>query len=257
MVEDFFRQLSFPKFWFFLAVMNLTRYYLIAGLIYFSVWKGYFNPFHWRAHNPAGFDSKNIPKEILLSFVTLTTSPLAAAFVLKFKPQFFQVYYDISEYGIAWYLGSFGLCLVLHDTWFYWVHRLLHTPRLFKLMHKRHHDFHYPSPFAGLALDYGEAVVHSFFLAVLTFFIPLHIHVIMAIFVFLSVTSIYGHMGFDIFKPRKSQWGISKVLCLSPNVHGNHHLQYKGNFALYFKTWDYLMGTSIGGIQQGTRSKNV
>ena len=29
--------------------------------------------------------------------------------------------------------------LVAHDTWFYWTHRAMHHPRLFKLFHRTHH----------------------------------------------------------------------------------------------------------------------
>ncbi|MBK8965540.1 MAG: hypothetical protein IPM36_02440 [Lewinellaceae bacterium] len=40
------------------------------------------------------------------------------------------VYTDISEYGIPYLIFSVVLILFLHDTYFYWMHRLMHHPEV-------------------------------------------------------------------------------------------------------------------------------
>lgn len=47
---------------------------------------------------------------------------------------------------MAWQIGLFFL---IEDTVHYWMHRALHTPKLYKMIHKVHHEF--PAPFGLVA----------------------------------------------------------------------------------------------------------
>ncbi|RJE16731.1 C-4 methylsterol oxidase, partial [Aspergillus sclerotialis] len=51
---------------------------------------------------------------------------------------------------MAWQIALF---FVLEDAWHYWFHRVLHLPRLYKMIHKLHHQ--YSAPF-GLAAEYAS-----------------------------------------------------------------------------------------------------
>ena len=44
-------------------------------------------------------------------------------------------------------------CLVVEDTWHYFVHRLLHHKRIYKYVHKVHH--HFQAPF-GMVAEYAH-----------------------------------------------------------------------------------------------------
>ncbi len=46
-------------------------------------------------------------------------------------------------------------CLVIEDTWHYFVHQLLHHRRLYKYVHKIHHNFQ--APF-GMVAEYAHPV---------------------------------------------------------------------------------------------------
>ena len=45
--------------------------------------------------------------------------------------------------GIASLIGTVVLLDVLHDTWFYWTHRLLHMKVLYRRVHYMHHESRY------------------------------------------------------------------------------------------------------------------
>lgn len=66
--------------------------------------------------------------------------------------------------------GQVGLeilaCMVVEDTLFYWIHRLLHHPRLYKHIHKKHHMFRNS---IGLAAEYAHPVE-----GVLAFLLPFY-----------------------------------------------------------------------------------
>ena len=84
------------------------------------------------------------------------------------------LYSDLSAYGY-WYVPvSVFLYLFLHDTFFYWTHRLMHHPRLFATMHKTHHMSNNPTPWAAFSFHPWESILTAFFLPLLVFVIPLH-----------------------------------------------------------------------------------
>ena len=47
------------------------------------------------------------------------------------------------------------MCAVIEDTWHYWVHRLMHDRKLYKYVHKVHHNFQ--APF-GMVAEYAHPV---------------------------------------------------------------------------------------------------
>ena len=50
----------------------------------------------------------------------------------------------LSAYGagdLPLLVAQLCLCLFITDTWFYFTHRLMHTPMLYRRVHKYHHEF--------------------------------------------------------------------------------------------------------------------
>ena len=57
--------------------------------------------------------------------------------------------------------ASIGIAIVVHDTWFYWTHRLMHHRRLFKLFHRVHHESTNPTPWAAYCFAPLEAMAQA------------------------------------------------------------------------------------------------
>ena len=83
-------------------------------------------------------------------------------------------YEDTGKYGIAYLILAFPLMIIMHDTYFYWVHRLMHLPGIFKWFHLVHHKSTNPSPWAAYAFHPLEAIVESLIFVVFLFTIPVH-----------------------------------------------------------------------------------
>jgi len=49
--------------------------------------------------------------------------------------------------------------MIVEDTSFYWLHRLFHTPRFYKLIHKKHHEF---INTVGIASEYAHPLEFAF-----------------------------------------------------------------------------------------------
>jgi sterol desaturase/sphingolipid hydroxylase (fatty acid hydroxylase superfamily) len=60
-------------------------------------------------------------------------------------------------------LIQFALCILIHDTAFYWTHRMLHTPLLYRTVHKRHHTFTINHPIAVEHAHVAESLVANLF----------------------------------------------------------------------------------------------
>jgi lathosterol oxidase len=73
------------------------------------------------------------------------------------KHHFTLVYYPANKYGWPYYIISIVLMIALHDTYYYWTHRLLHWKKIFRYVHKVHHLSLNPTPFSAYALHPVEA----------------------------------------------------------------------------------------------------
>ena len=163
-----------------------------------------------------------------------------------FRP---RVYRSIDEYGWGWYAASIVIAVFVHDAYFYWTHRLLHHPRLFRRFHRTHHLSHNPTPWAAYSFSAGEAVVQAGIGPLLVYTLPMHYSAFVA-FMTLQITfNVFGHCGYEIL-PR---WFLRSPLGMFMNTvthHAMHHEKVHANYGLYFNIWDRLMGTNHAEYEQ-------
>jgi sterol desaturase/sphingolipid hydroxylase (fatty acid hydroxylase superfamily) len=156
-----------------------------------------------------------------------------------------RIYTSVSAIDWLWMPASLALYLVLHDTWFYWTHRFMHTPWGFRVMHKVHHDSRPPTAWAAMAFHPWEALTGAFLIPALTFFIPIHVAVLGLVMAVMSLFGVTNHMGWELF-PRPLINGPFGKLVITASHHQRHHRDYLCNFGLYFRVWDQLCGTDRG-----------
>ena len=96
------------------------------------------------------------------SMITLAIFSMVGVLVIA-SPlhQFNLVYDEIATYGWGYWGLSIVLMIFLHDTYFYWMHRFMHHPKLFKYFHLIHHKSTNPSPWAAYAFHPLEAVIEA------------------------------------------------------------------------------------------------
>ena len=156
-----------------------------------------------------------------------------------------QIYTDASAHPL-WYLPlSLLLYLALHDSWFYWTHRLFHRPRWFQLAHAVHHDSRPPTAWAAMSFHPIEAISGAIVIPLLVLAIPVHIAILGMILLIMTIMGVTNHMGWEIF-PRWLVQGRLGGGLITATHHGQHHANYRGNYGLYFRFWDKVCGTDIG-----------
>ena len=138
-------------------------------------------------------------REILHSSISSIMLAITAILALsdKLRP-YTLIYADIHDYPLIWVPVSLLLALVVHDTYFYWMHRILHHKKLFKLTHLVHHKSTNPSPWTSYSFHFLEAIAEGGVMIVLVFVMPLH-PLTLGLFALSSfVINVYGHLGYEI-----------------------------------------------------------
>ena len=156
-----------------------------------------------------------------------------------------RIYTDIDAYPLWWMPLSLLVYLFLHDTWFYWTHRAMHWPPLFKRMHAVHHASRPPTAWAAMSFHPSESVTGAIVIPALVFLIPIHVGVLLGVLTIMTVMGVTNHMGWEIFPRRIVHGSLGKGL-ITASHHELHHQKYKCNYGLYFRFWDHLCGTDRG-----------
>jgi sterol desaturase/sphingolipid hydroxylase (fatty acid hydroxylase superfamily) len=147
-----------------------------------------------------------------------------------------------ASWGPLWFWTSLVLMIVVHDAYFYWAHRLMHDPRLFRRFHRRHHLSHNPSPFTAYSFDLAEAAVMGAFVPLWVFVVPTPWPAVGLFVLHQIVRNTLGHSGYEIMPARRDGRPLADWLTTTTH-HDLHHSQARWNYGLYFTWWDRWMGT--------------
>lgn len=141
--------------------------------------------------------------------------------------------------------------LILLPIWsafhFYWVHRLLHVPFLYKRVHALHHRNVNIGPWSGLSM---HPIEHLLYLSSLLIHcvIPSHpIHLYFHV-IYLAPGAAMTHTGYEdlLIKDKRK-------LALGTFYHQLHHRYYECNYGNQEMPWDRWFGTFHDGSDKGTK----
>jgi Delta7-sterol 5-desaturase len=220
------------------------RYVVVAGIFFLVFYVFGKRKWLYRKIQPVLPANKDLIREFLYS--TFTTVMFTGIGFLILHPKLLRpytlVYREFSEYGPVYFILSLVLLLITHDTYFYWTHRAMHSKWSMKYVHRVHHQSTNPSPWAAFAFHPLEAIGEAGILLVAVFLFPVHMITIMAFMFFMTVYSVYGHLGWELYPKNFHRTWIGKWVNTSVN-HNLHHKRFDGNYGLYFLFWDRVMGT--------------
>ena len=228
-----------------LTAIIAIRFLFISGLFYWLLWGRSADKVGairlMQAEPAPGGVKQELGWSLLSSFIY--AAPAAVVFEL-WKTGDTAVYMDISAYPL-WYLPvSVLLYLFLHDTYFYWTHRLMHLKRLFPLMHRVHHMSRPPTPWAAFSFHPYESVLGAIFMPALALLLPIHISGILFILTLMTFAAVLNHSGYEILPKWWLRGWPGKTLITAAH-HDLHHKHFNCNYALYFRVWDKLMKTDV------------
>lgn len=218
------------------------RYFVAAGAV-FAVTYLLAGPLAGRKIRSSSPRRKQMLREVGASIRTSAIFALGGVVsVIGSDAGIMKAYADPAAFGWGYFFFSLATLIVLHDAWFYWTHRMIHDPRLFRGWHRLHHKSHNPSPWTAYSFNTGEAAVNAAFMPAILLFLPAS-H--LAVFIFLAhmiLRNAVGHSGYELYPARRSGRPLFDWMTTTTH-HDLHHAQAGWNYGLYFTWWDRLCGT--------------
>jgi len=126
---------------------------------------------------------------------------------------------------------------------FYWTHRLLHHPKIYPYIHKKHHEYGITISIAAeyahpLEWVFGNLVPSAMGAKLLGGNVHMATYIMWGFIRIMETVD--GHSGYEF------SWSPYRLLPLSgsSNYHNFHHYFNSGNYSSFFSIWDTLCGTN-------------
>jgi ring-1,2-phenylacetyl-CoA epoxidase subunit PaaE len=181
----------------------------------------------------------------LLSFIGSTVFMFV---LLALKDNGLTKFY-VTEGKPGWYEGlTVILMLIISDTWFYWSHRAMHHPSIYKYVHALHHKSLDVNPYTSTSFHVIEAIWLTVWILPLVLIMPISMTALGIMQVLGTFNNLKSHLGYELF-PKFFKIPPFNMLVTATN-HSLHHTQYNGNYGLFFRFWDIACGTELNVTNQ-------
>ncbi len=250
--------LTDPKFFFLACLLIFAvvvfRYFLMAGLFWLLFYKLKLRALSARQIYKV-LPLKSMQQfEIKWSIMTSAIFAVSGALLgLMWQLGWTKIYLHFNQFTWIYFFVSLVIYSFVHEIYFYWTHRWLHLPQVFKKFHAVHHQSLTPSPWASFSFHPVESIIQALALPLFVLFIPIHPVALLIYLTLMSLSAVTNHLGFEIL-PEGSENGMGRWL-ISGVHHTMHHKYYRANFGLFYTFCDHLFKTEHANFAQ--EYKNV
>lgn len=175
--------------------------------------------------------------EFKWSLISVIIQSLVFYSIFILKKEMFMSSLTSDEYMLS-VLGYF----VIYDFSFYWIHRWLHQPWMYKNIHITHHRSLNPTPWASYSFHPVEAILNLLYYYVYVLIFPTNLWLFVFLVVLTDLGNLAGHLGYDFF-PKGSTLNPVLKWITTPTHHNLHHQYPQSNYGLYFRGWDQWFKT--------------
>ncbi|MCJ1337083.1 c-5 sterol desaturase [Bachmanniomyces sp. S44760] len=210
-------------------LFGIVIYYVFAGLSYFFIFD------HATFTHP-----KYLKHQVSLEMKSaMTAIPLMAVLTV---PVFLaevrgltKLYDALSDAPFpAYNYIQFPFFILFTDFFIYLIHRGLHHPWVYKKLHKPHHKWIMPTPFASHAFHPVDGFLQSVPYHVFPFLFPLQKFAYIALFLFINIWTVLIHDG---------EYATNSPILNGAACHTMHHLYFNYNYGQFTTLWDRLGGS--------------
>jgi sterol desaturase/sphingolipid hydroxylase (fatty acid hydroxylase superfamily) len=196
-------------------------------------------------------DREQAKKEIGYSFISsIIFAIIAVAMIIGWQHGIVKIYAETDSAHPWWYIPiSLMLILFLHDTYYYWLHRLFHVKTVYKKVHRVHHKSIKTSAFTSFSFHPFESVAQAIAIPITLLFIPIHIYAFLGMLIFMTLSAIVNHLGVEVYPSGKAGAWFGKWF-IGATHHDQHHRKFLVNYGLYFTFWDRWMGTEAPDFEE-------
>jgi sterol desaturase/sphingolipid hydroxylase (fatty acid hydroxylase superfamily) len=235
---DFSQPLTFLLTTAFFFAVILGRYLLVSALAHRFFYRWRRARWEMRKLGKRDYPAVQFRREVFWSTVTTGIFALAGAGTLVlWQYGFTQVYIDGGAYPWWWMPVSLLAAMALHETAYYWLHRWMHRPAVYRLVHLVHHESSIPSPFTAFSFHPLEGLLQALILPIILIIVPMHPAVLVVYLTLMTLSAVINHLDIEVYPARFHQHPIGRWL-IGATHHSMHHKQHRYHFGLFFTFWD-------------------
>jgi sterol desaturase/sphingolipid hydroxylase (fatty acid hydroxylase superfamily) len=232
-----------------LFVILVVRYFVFGALLHWYFFIRRDPRWEKRKVFSRDHDRKQFLSELKWSMVSSGIFAFSGVFMgWLYLKGYTKIYLEWDLHG-WWYLPvSLVVVMLVHETYYYWLHRWMHQPKIYRIVHKVHHDSHVTSPWTAFSFHPWEALIQAVFLPVVLMIVPMHAVVLLVLLTIMTLSGFINHLGYELYPEGHEThpvWGQ----IIGASHHARHHKQFRYNFGLYFTFWDKFMGTEARKIK--------
>ncbi|CAL8126806.1 unnamed protein product [Orchesella dallaii] len=208
-------------------------YFLAAGLSYMYI-------FDKRLMKHPLFLKNQIWKEMRVACFSVPLMSFLSVLCFLLEVRGYSKLYDsIAESSLGWLSIPVNMTtfILFTDCLIYWIHRGLHARWFYKHLHKTHHLWKIPTPWASHAFNPIDGFLQSLPYHLYVFLFPMHKYLYLVMFLFVNFWTVSIHDG-DFRVPK-----IFKAIINGSAHHTDHHLFYNYNYGQFFTLWDRIGGS--------------
>lgn len=222
---------------------TLTRYAIFTVGVWLVLWVLFRPLLGARKIRPETPPPRQLLTELLFSLRSMIVfATVGVGLAYLYRAGLYPLARIADGWGPTWFAFSLVAGIVGLDAWFYWSHRLMHDPRLFRRFHRRHHRSNNPSPFTAYSFDIPEALTLIGFVVVWPWVFPMPSNAMQWVMLYQIVTNTLLHSGYELMPARRDGRPMLDFIVTTTH-HDMHHAQAGWNYAAWFTWWDRWCGT--------------
>jgi lathosterol oxidase len=166
-----------------------------------------------------------------MPFIAILTMPFFLADVRGYS----KLYDSWSDEPFKYYnYLQVPFFLLFTDFCIYFIHRGLHHPLIYKTLHKPHHKWIMPTPYASVAFHPVDGWMQSVPYHVYPLLFPLQKLAYLGFYLFVQIWTVMIHDG---------EYVANTPILNGAACHTMHHLYFNYNYGQYTTLWDRLGGS--------------
>jgi lathosterol oxidase len=168
-----------------------------------------------------------------MPWIAFLTTPFFFAEIRGYS----KLYDTLGDAPGHWYnYAQFPFFLIFTDFLIYFIHRGLHHPSIYKMLHKAHHKWIMPTPYASVAFHPVDGFMQSLPYHLFPFVFPLQKFAYLGLFIFVQIWTVLIHDG---------EYVANGTILNGAACHSLHHSRFEFNYGQYTTFWDRVCGTYL------------
>lgn len=225
------------------SIAIFVRYVIVSYLYHYTFFSAFRNYFSSRFLHQKKLKKKQVRSELYWSFISgVIFSGFALLVYFLIQNGHSQIYQSFHAHSVWYFPVSIFLFLFIQDTYYYWIHRGMHHPKVYRYVHLVHHKSVHTSAFTAFSFHPLETVLQALFFPMIICVLPMHLYAFLSTLAIMTLSATINHAGVEIFpKNNLGEW-LQKTI-IGATHHDAHHTKFHYNYGLYFTFWDRWMKT--------------